>query len=458
MLPTVVVIAVFVIIFLGAIYAIRLLRKVKLKSSVHKDIETGSKEQAANTLLAIIRKDPFDMEKRRQAAHLLMEVGNFSEAVVQLQSMLSYSRDKENVDRKEIYQLLAQCHKKTGNIDEAYKTFTLMRKHNPDDVLPYIELGKLEVQRKAPSEALQYFKKALSIERGNYEVLKEIGIVFFKLKKLADAHRVLKLAHSINAQDPEVHFYLAEVNSSLDNHNDALKHYLKARTDARFAAASLIAAGKLLAMYKKHADALNVFSLALKTEGLQRDHRLEISYEIAELYLAQGDIQHALKQWEKLLSHTPNYRDVRAKVQKYEKMKYSNVLKSYMTAPQSDFQKLCRHIAVKFADNVVIMRLGSLRDSSVEVFAQAVYRNRNVTILFKFFRGSAKVGQLVIREFYEKMKETKASLGVCITSAEFTDEATSFGEGRAMELYSGDKFNRLLKRVENKKTSSSSPR
>ena len=450
MLPTIVVIAIFVVIFLSALYVIRLLRKAKLKSSIHKDIQTGSKEQAVKTLLSMIRKDPFDMGKRKQAVHLLIDLGNYSEAVVQLQSLLSYSRGKEGVDRKEIYKLLAECHKQLDNIDEAYKSYKLMRKADPDDVVPYIELGKLEVQRQSPNDALQYFKKALSIQRDNYEVLKEIGILFYQLKKLADAMRVLKLAYTMNTGDPELHFYMAQAYSSFDNHNEALKHYLKAKGDSRFAAASLLGAGKLLSAYKKHADAMKVFSLALKSEGLQREQRLEISYEIAEAYLAQGDIQNALKQWKRIQSSAPNYRDVRSKVEKYEKMKYSNILKAYMTAPQSSFLKLCRHIAVKFADNVVIIRVDGQKDSSVEIFAQAVYKHRNMTILFKFFRGSTKVGQLAIREFYEKMKETKASLGICITSSEFTEEAASFGEGRAMELYSGARFNRLLKRVEMK--------
>jgi tetratricopeptide (TPR) repeat protein len=451
MLPTILVIAIFSTIFLGTIYIIRLLRKVKLKSSIHKNLETGSKEQAAKTLLAMIRKDPFDVEKRKQAAHLLMEIGNYSDAVVQLQSLLTYSRGREESGRKEIYGLLADCHKKLGNVDEAYRAYTVMRKLDPNDAEPYIELGRLEVQRKTLNEALKYFKKALSIERDNYTVLKEIGITFYQLKKYADALRVLKIALNMNPRDPEVHFYLAEVHNEFDNHNDALKHYLKARVDSRFTAVSLMEAGKLLSAYKKYADGLKVLALALKSEGLQRDQKFEIIYEIAEVYLAQGYIQNALKQWEQILARSPNYRDVRAKIDKYEKMKYSNVLKAYMTAPQSSFLKVCRHIAVKFAENVVIMRDGNQYDSSVEIFAQAVYKHRNMTILFKFFRGISKVGQLAIREFYEKVKETNAKLGICMTNTEFTDEALNFVEGRALELYSGTKFNRLLKRVEFKK-------
>ena len=68
MLLAFIVIAIFTALFLGAFYALRVLRKVKLKSSVHRDLETGSKEQAINALLALIKKDPFDVEKRKQAA------------------------------------------------------------------------------------------------------------------------------------------------------------------------------------------------------------------------------------------------------------------------------------------------------------------------------------------------------------------------------------------------------
>ena len=453
MLPTIIVIAIFTIIFLGTLYIIRLLRKMRLNTSFNKNIQEGSKENAAETLLTMIRKDPFDVEKRRQAAHLLIEIGNYNEAIVQLQSLLIYSRKQEGVDKKEIFGLMAECHKKLGNIDEAYKSYTILRKLDPDNVEPYIELGRLEVDRKAPNEALKYYKKAFSLQRDNPTVLKEIGTVFYNLQKYADALKVLKLAHSMSSQDPEIHFYLGELQNEFGNHNEALKHYLKARTDPRFIAPSLLKAGKLLSAYKKYNDALKVLVLALKTEGLNRDQKLEIRYEIAEVYLAQGEIQNALKQWNRILSSSPGYRDVRSKLEKYEQIKYSNVLKAYMASAPSEFQKLCRRMAVKFADNVVVIRIDNQRDSSVEIFAQAVYRHRNTTILFKFFRGTSKIGQLAVREFYEKLRETKAMLGICITSTEFTDEALAFVEGRALELYSGLQFQRILKRVENVKDS-----
>jgi tetratricopeptide (TPR) repeat protein len=451
---TITVVAILTVVFLASLYVLSVLRKARLKTTIRKTMESGAKEQAAETLLELLRKEPFDIEKRKQAAHLFMDIGNFSEAIVQLNSILSIGRDRGGVDEKELNELLARCHMELGNIDEAHETYTILRRLDPTDPEPFIALGRIEMQRENPDEALKYFKKALTLQSENPTILKEIGIIFNELSRFADALKVLNLALDKHPLDPEVHFHLAEVHNHLQNHQAALKHYLKARNDPRFSADSLLRAGKILASYKKYPEALKTLHLALKTEGLHRERALEIRYEIAEVYLAHGDIGQAITQWEKITGQATDYRDVRAKIEKYKEMKYSTLLKAYMMSTQSDFIKLCQRIALKFARNVVIIRINNQRDASVEIFAQGVYRNRNITMLYKFFRGNTLVGQLAVREFYEKLRETKASLGICFTSAEFTEDAESFVEGRALELYSGSRFLSILKRVEPEKVSS----
>jgi tetratricopeptide (TPR) repeat protein len=450
---TITIVAILTVVFLAALYILSMLRKVRLKTTIRKTMESGSKAEAAETLLELLRKDPFDTEKRMQAAHLFMEIGNYTEAVVQLNSLLSIGRDRGGVDEKEVNALLARCHMEQGNIDEAYEAYTILRRLDPNDPEPYIALGRIEMQRKNPDDALKYFKKALTLQSENPTVLKEIGIIFNELRRYADALKVLGFALQKSPLDPEIHFYLAEVYNQLENHQSALKHYLKARHDPRFSADSLLRAGKILAAYTKYPEALKTLHLALKTEGLHKERALEIRYEIAEVYLAQGDIGQALNRWERIITQTPDYRDVRAKIDKYKGMKYSSLLKAYMMSTQSDFIKLCQRLALKFASHVVIIRINNERDASVEIFAQGVYRHRNITMLYKFFRGTARVGQLAVREFYEKLRETKATLGVCFTSTEFTEEAEAFVEGRALELYSGARFLSILNRLELEKVS-----
>jgi tetratricopeptide (TPR) repeat protein len=448
---TITVVAIFAVIFLGALYILRMLRNSKLKSSLKRNMQSGEKENAAEALLALIRKDPFNVEQRVQAANLFMEIGNYSEAILQIESILSMDKRKVTFNEKELNGLLAKCHTELGNIEEAFKAYTIVRRLDPSDSEAHYCLGKLEMQRQRPEEALQYFKKALSLKSGDPVILKEIGIIFHTLKRYADALRVLNMSYKQNPLDAELHFYLAEVHNELENYQAALKHYLKARSDDGHQTISLLKAGHLLCVYKKYPEALKVLGLALKVEGLEKEQLAEIRYEMAEVYLAQGDIERAVKLWQRILSRSPGYRDVRAKLEKYEKLRFSSLLKAYMMAAQSDFLKLCRLIVVNFAKDVVIMRMKNERDSSVEIFAQAVYRHQNMTILFKFFRGSAKVGQLAIREFYEKTRESKATVGICLTSTEFTDEAETYVEGRSIELVSGSRFHNLLNKVEIKK-------
>ena len=97
------VIAIFSIIFAGSLLIINSLKKTKLQHTLEKDVEKGSKESALDTLLKLIRKDPFDLSKRLQAANLFMETDNFKEAILQLNSIASKTdtmlKDHENLQK-----------------------------------------------------------------------------------------------------------------------------------------------------------------------------------------------------------------------------------------------------------------------------------------------------------------------------------------------------------------------
>ena len=57
-----------------------------------------------------------------------------------------------------------------------------------------------------------------------------------------------------------------------------------------------------------------------------------------------------------------------------------------------------------------------------------------------------KVGVAVIRELYGVMASVGAAGGFIVTSGEFTEEAESFSEGKALTLINGDELSRMLGR------------
>ncbi len=438
------VIAIFSIIFAGALFIINNLKKTKLQHTLERDVEKGSKESALDTLLKLIRKDPFDMSKRIQAANLFMEIGKFNEAILQLNSILNYSKEKQSIDKKRVNGMLAHCYIQTGNLDDASKAYAMMLQIDPDDALPYVEIGKIEKNKGSLNSALRYFNKALSLQPNNIEILKEVGILLLQSKKHADAFTILNQAHQKLPEDTEIHFYLGKLQTLFDNDEEALKHYMRARHDPEYTVESLLLAGKILKKHAKFDDALKVLLLALKSHGLQRDMMLELCYEAGEVFLAKNDITNAIMQWQKILSHVSEFRDVRAKLDKYEQTTSNVALRTYVMSAPNDFLNLCKKMAKQYANKVDIIRAEKMMDSSVEIFAQVVHRNINTTVLFKFFRGMTKIGQLAIREFYETCREKNAKLGVCFTNTEFTKEAQTYSEGRVIELPNEEKFLKLL--------------
>lgn len=110
--------------------------------------------------------------------------------------------------------------------------------------------------------------------------------------------------------------------------------------------------------------------------GLKREQALALRCEMGEVCLAQSDLPAAIEQWEEILSVTAQYRDVAAKLEKYEQTRSNSALRLYMTTGRMDFQNLCARIIERMVHNVTILRTEPMFDSTLEIFTQAVLTGR----------------------------------------------------------------------------------
>jgi len=441
------VLIIFATIFLTSLFATKTLKKFKLKSNLQKEYQEGNKVNIVNTLLMLIEKDPYDFNSRLKLAKIYMELKNYREAVIQLNEVLKFGHGNPDFNEKEINYRLAECYMKLNDIKEAYKTYAIIRKIDPDDPNAYINLGRIEFERGNTKRAIAYMSKAHEINPEDKEIAKELGQVLIQAKLFTEAINVFQTALSNDPEDPETNYYMAELMSIYNNSKEAIKHYYKSKNDPRFTVKSLISIAKILIKFKKLEEANRVLSAALKFPQLKRDEMLDIRYEIGEVCVLQKDIQKAIQQWERILSYVSNYRDVNAKLEQYEQTKSNLNLRRYMMSSPIEFSVICKKIALEFAKNVVIIKSEQQKDSSVEILVQAIYKDASVTILFKFFRGASNIGQFSVREFYEKCRELKAKLGVCFTTSGYTDEAIDFSVGRVIELYDKNVLLRFLEKL-----------
>lgn len=445
----------FVAVFIGAIFTIRALNRMKLKASLKKNIKAGSKTDTISALKKLIEKKPFDIQSRMELIKLYIEENNFNDAIKQLNSILTYARKDPGFNPRETNKLLAECYLNVNKLDDAAKVFSILRKEYPNDPYAYVELGKLEKERGNLERAAKYFTKASSLDPENMDSIRELGILLFDLKKYPESLTTLQTILAKLPDDPTVNYYLGELRVIYDNPKEAFNHFLKAKKDPRYALDSLLNVSHILRRYDKLDDARKVLATVLRLPDLKKDEIVETQYQLGEICLAQKDVQAAIDLWEKILTSVKDYKDVKVKLEKYEQTKTSSVIRTYMMASRSEFIEICKKAVAYAAERVILIRTEPQANLSIEIFTQAALRDVPTTILFKFFRGSSKIGQLAIREFYEALKETKAKQGICYTTADYSDEAVDFSSGRVIELRGKNDLVKILTKALKKAPSSS---
>jgi len=433
-----------VLCFVGAIYVSRLLSRTRHKASLKNSVEPGAADTARAALLQAVEKDPADHGSRISLAKSYMEGKNYEEAVQQLNNLMATAHGKQGFHEKEAGFLLGECYMKVKNYDEAYKLYSILRQSDPDNPLPYLQIARIEKEKGDLEKAVKYMMRASSLAPEEAEPAKELAILLYDSKRITDALPMFKTVLDRRPDDVESNYYLGQIYVNFQNYKAAYNHFLKSKNGGAYAAKSLIGIAGILRHFNKHEESLKVLEAVTKFSKLEKEELLEARYQLGETHLAVKDVQNAIAQWEKILSVVKDYRDVSSKIDKYEQMKTNSKLHAYMMSAYPEFVGLCEHAAKHFAKSVIVIRTEPQRDSSIEIYTQAVYREMSGPILFKFFRGTTNVGQLAVREFYEKLKEVKAKLGVCFTVSEYTEEALSFAMGRVLELHGRKELIALL--------------
>jgi tetratricopeptide (TPR) repeat protein len=436
-----VLILLFVTMLVAAVYVIRFLNKAKLKMSLKNESEPGS---IIASLEKVVHRDPGDYDSWFKLIEAHRSSGNFDDAIRKLNELISKANGKKGFNGREANAMLADCYVKTNKPDDAFKIYAILHKADPDDPVPYLQMARIEKERGDAEKAIHYLTRAQTLAPEDVDVLKELAILTHETAGSPDAHMMFKSVLNLRPDDVESHFRLGQIEMQFQNFKAAYPHFIKSKDSKEFAVRSLINIGTILSRFGKLENAGKVFTAALRFPAIGKEDMLDARYQLGETLLAAKNIPGAIEQWEKILATVKEYRDVSEKLERYEQTKTNSLLHSYMICPLQEFTGLCERVAKNFAKSVIVIRSEPQRDQSLEIYTQAFYKEMSGPILFKFFRGTTNVGQLVIREFYEKLREMKAKFGICFTTAEYSEEAHAFSMGRVLELHGKRELARFL--------------
>ncbi len=334
---------------------------------------------------------------------------------------------------------------KTNRVPEAKKGLLLAetmepRKFDVNYTLGYIYYGEKDYER-----ALPYLKKSLIAQPDNFLATKYAGYTLQKLHKYNQALPALKKALDVKPEDKEVLFAMGECFYEGGATDKCLRILNHLRVDPIFGPQAALYTGMIRAKANQLERAIEDFQIGLKHKDIPIDIANELKYRLAKVYIKNQEIGKALQLLKDIQLSNPTYKDVASLIMRYQELNQNKNLQSYLMSGQSEFVGLCRKIVARFYPRARVKIVDiTVLASHTDIVANIDAARFSDTVIFRFFRSQSTVGELLLRDFHGRLKETKGGSGVCMSAGTFTEEALRYAEGRPIDLYDKTKLSSVL--------------
>ncbi len=332
--------------------------------------------------------------------------------------------------------------------DDAVSALMLCIKKDPNNFDCNMYLGRALMKSNTFDKAVYCFKKAKVLQPENNEVNMLLGTALFKSQKYRDSLPFLKRVLDENPGNKEALFDMAVAMTECGMGDKALKVFMHLRPDPEFGAQACLEAGKMHERVKDFGNAVKDYEIALRLPNVAEQILLQIKYRLANTCIAMNDISKALIYLRQIQASKPQYKDVDALVARYSELNQNKNLQTYLMSGTSDFVALCRKfIATYYKDAFVKVEDVQVASESVEIICEVETAKWEAKQMFRFYRTQNVIGDINVRDFHSKLRDTKCDNGVCITMGNFSESAHKYIDGRPVDLIEKDELVKILKRI-----------
>lgn len=336
-------------------------------------------------------------------------------------------------------------------LEDATTSLITSLKKNPDSFECNYFLGQTFLKTNVMDKAIYCFKKARALEPENSEIYILLGGALYKAQKYKDSLPFLKRALDEHPDNKELLFQMAVAMTEVGMGDKALKVFMHLRPDPQFGAQACLEAGKMHERVKKFADAIKDYEIALKLPSVEEQLMLQIKYRLGNAYIAMNNIAQGLTFLKQIQMSKTGYKDVDILVARYSELNQNKNLQIYLMSGTSDFVALCRNfISIYHKDAFVKVEDVQVASECVEIVCNVENPRWEAKQLFRFYRTQNVIGDINIREFHSKVRDTKCDAGYCVTMGSFTESAHKYIDGRPIDLIEKDQLTKILKRITNR--------
>lgn len=418
----------------------------KKRRGIHaKDRHQALKE--ANRRLAVNPKDP---DALAVVGETQFVEGDWEKAFKTYETLVEVSAGNPEVDEFDANKRYGLAALRLNRLEEAYKGFVIARTVRPDDFEVNYNIGYLEFQKRQYDKAVVAMKQALVRNPDYAPALRYLGHALFKNKQYREALGVLRKAVDLSPDDKESLYAIAECYFELQQVEQALKIFQHLRADPVLGPSASLFAGSIHLNQRQFQKAILDFEIGLKHPDVKIETLVELKYRLAAAYLREQEIAKAVGILTEVQTIHPNYKDVAQQLGKYRELNTNRNLQIYLLAATSEFVTLCRKIALAFFPKakIKITDIQVAKNDWADILAEVETSRWSDIVLFRFFRTTGTVGELMVRDFHARIKDLKAGKGYCLTAGGFTDEAKKFVEARLIDLIEKPKLMPLLDTID----------
>lgn len=392
--------------------------------------------------------NPQNVQALEPLAELYYSEHLWDKALPLYENLLGLSSRHPEINIGETNLRVGVCMVKLGKAQESLNFLLTALKAQPELYETNFYLGQALFKTGDYEKAIPLLKKALTINPETQGINQPIGMACYKGHKFKEAVQFLRRALDENPEDKEALFALADSMQECGFGDKALKIFTHLRPDPKFGAQSSLSAGIIHTKMQQLEKAAQDFEIGLKLPDIPQETYLELNYRLAACYFRINKIALGLDCLNKIQAVVPVYKDVNQLIARYKELNSNSNLQIYLTSGTSDFVALCRNLVKIFHKNsfVKIVDVAVITDS-IEILCEVENAKWEDKELFRFYRNSGSIGELYIRDFHAKIRDTKCDKGYCITSGSFSEEARKFIDGRPIDLIEKAQLMKLLKLV-----------
>ena len=335
-----------------------------------------------------------------------------------------------------------------NRIEDAVNVLMVTIKKDPDNFEANLVLGKVLLQKNIIDKAAYCLKKAKTLMPENNEVNALLGKCLFKMQKYRESLQFIKQALEESPDNKELLYDMAVAMSECGLSEKALKVFIHLRPDPEFGPLSCLEAGKMHERVKDFSNAVKDYEIAHRHQNINDQLAIQIKYRLGNTYIAMNNISQGLVYLKQVQMMKAGYKDTDSLVSRYAELNQNKNLQIYLLSGTSDFVALCRKlISVFFKESFVKIEDIQVTSGFVEIVCNAENVKWESKQIFRFYRTQNIIGDLYIREFHGKIRDTKCDNGVCVTVGSFSESAHRFVEGRPLTLVEKDELTKMLKKI-----------